>query len=407
MADSAQSKKISRSQGTPRENATDGATWRQSIVAASLTFIASRLLLFAVWACVACIQPDAGATHTVGAPFITLQGDVIAKDLERMATYQDAGAYGAIAQGGYEVRPFETTRPANWASFPLHPMIWRALMALIGTSPLWGIVLANLYFLLGLVMLHRLCFALGYDAETAENSLRVLAFFPTSYFFSLPWSESLFLLVTTAACYALLRKHWLLAAIFGIAMCACRLAGLFLVVAFAVWAWQNRKTISRGAWIAIAVMPLGLFAFMGLLYQDTGDALAFVHVQNLWGRHFELPIKALGIVIAKPWVLASDGNFRVWNFAVFWIAIGATYWFAFRRNQKWLALFLLLGIVVPTLTGSIASLSRYGMALFPLAIAIGYAMRTRSIERMVLTLFVAMFVLFAVAFQAGLSFVSV
>ena len=34
-------------------------------------------------------------------------------------------------------------------------------------------------------------------------------------------------------------------------------------------------------------------------------------------------------------------------------------------------------------------------------------MRTRSIERMVLTLFVAMFVLFAVAFQAGLSFVSV
>jgi len=324
-----------------------------------------------------------------------------------MSVYQDAGEYFGIAQDGYEVRSFDATRVANWAFFPLHPMIWRALVPLFGNSPLVGVILANIYFLIALVVLHRTCLALDYESLTADRALLAIAFFPTSYFFCLPWTESLFLLVTCSTIYAALRHRWALAAVLGTAACACRLAGIFLVCALVIWAWENRKTLPRLAWVAIAVMPLGLILFMAMLHSDTGNALAFLDIQSVWGRHFELPIRALGVVLIKPLILASDGNLRHWNFLVFFAALYAAYWFAFRRNQLWLATFLLLGTIVPTLTGSIASESRYVMALFPFSIAIGQSMRNVNVERVVLIVFPALLVLSAVALQAHLSFASV
>lgn len=381
--------------------------WKRAAMIASTVFVCSRLLLFLIWASVAGLEIDSGTNHRIGAPFIELHSETVLKDLDRMAVYNDGGLYYGIAQGGYEVRSFDTSRVTNWASFPLHPMIWRALTPWFGSSPMVGIVLANVYFLLALVMLHRLCSALGYEAVVADRAVLALGFFPTSYFFSMPWSESLFVLVTAATAYAILARQWSWGALLGIAACACRLAGLFLVMALLLWLWEKRNEVPRRAWIVVGLMPLGLVVFMGMLYRASGDALAFVDLQSVWGRHFELPIKALGVVLAKPWVLASDGNLRHLNFLVFVVGMATSYWLAFRRGQRWLGLFLVLGLIVPALTGSIASMSRYGMGLFPLAIGIGYALKNQRVERVYLVVSSVLFALMAIAFQLQLSFAGV
>jgi hypothetical protein len=381
--------------------------WTSSIETGVLVFCFSRLFLFLIWACVACVETDSGDTHRIGAPFINLNAATISKDLEHMAVYNDAGGYYGIAQGGYEVRPFDTSKVANWGHFPLHPMIWRALVPILGDSPLVGVGLANLYFLFALILLHRLCGNLGYVTRVADGAVWALAFFPTSYFFSMPWSESLFLLVSVACTYAALTRHWFAAALLGAAACACRLAGLFLVFALAIWMWQHRRELPRRSWLAVCFMPIGLIVFMWMLRETTGNALAFVDLQSVWGRHFELPVRALGVVLAKPLVVASDANLRHWNFLIFFWGCAAAYWLAFRRGQLWLATFLVLCLCVPALTGTIASISRYAMGSFPLAIAMGYSLQNPKIERPWLIVSSALLALMAVAFQARLSFAGI
>ena len=364
-------------------------------------------MLFLIWASVACLQCDLNVGHKNGGPFIDLDFSVVAKDLERMATYNDAGAYYSIAMDGYEIRPFDASRPANWPFFPLHPTLWHAASLVFGQSPLVGVILANVYFFFALILLHRCCSVLGYDDEVADGALRILAFFPTSYFFSLPWSESLFLLVTCATVYAAMTRRWLWLGLLGIAACGCRLSGLFLCVSLLVWLWTQRHDVPRRAWIVVAAMPIGLLVFMAILYRDTGNAFAFIDIQSVWARHFELPIRALGVVLVKPWVLASSGNLRHWNFLVFVAGFAGAYWFTLKRRQAWMGLYLATSLLTPALTGSIASISRYGMALFPLSLYLGYLMKDRTTERVLLIVSAALFALMAVAFQLQISFAGV
>ena len=116
------------------------------------------------------------------------------------------------------------------------------------------------------------------------------------------------------------------------------------------------------------LVPLGVAAFVGYLYARTGDPLAFIHAQTLWGRGasapFSEPIQQNGLTIAKPW------NFVALNLAAALLMIAAGCSFLVRRQWSYAA-YTLLSVAVPLSSGSLQSLSRYALVDFPLFLLAG------------------------------------
>ena len=131
----------------------------------------------------------------------------------------DSQWYIQIAREGYWFQPL---RQSNVAFFPLYPMLTRLAAPLFGNNlVLSGIILSNLAFLLGLIVLYRLAhLLLSEQTSLDESSLQAAsrrtvfytAFFPTAFFFSAVYTESLFLLLSVATAYFARQRHWFLAA---------------------------------------------------------------------------------------------------------------------------------------------------------------------------------------------------
>jgi len=84
------------------------------------------------------------------------------------------------------------------AFFPLYPLIWRPFSILPGPMELWGSLLSTALFGGALCLLYRM--TLGrYDEAIARRTVLYLSIFPMTFVFSLPYAESLFLLLALAA----------------------------------------------------------------------------------------------------------------------------------------------------------------------------------------------------------------
>src|SRR5207248_4000927 len=140
--------------------------------------------------------------------------------------------------------------------------------------------------LAALLLLAPLTLACGGSDDDAARAVFYAAFFPTSYFFSMPLPESLFLLLTVAAFLAAQRDRWWLAGVAGALAAATRPAGILLLPALALLAVE-RRVWRRAAWLLL--IPLGTAAFMLHLYRITGNAFAFAGVQGSWNRHPTAP----------------------------------------------------------------------------------------------------------------------
>ena len=387
------------------ETGGNSTTWSVELRTACGPFLISRLLILLLWAGSAGLTPVVSDHSSSAAQDVHVVIDArrTTDRLRAMAVANDAGFYYSIAEDGYEKRPFDVSRAANWAFFPLHPLLWSMVLRAMGGDAISGVLLANLTFLLALCVVHRLVHAQYSDDEAAKRALWFLCFCPTTYFFSLPWSESLFLLLTAATWLAFERRAWTSMAILGIAATACRFAAIFLVLGIAVELWRRRELLSWRSIAACAAMPVGLVAFMALLWAKTGNALAFVDIQSLWGRTLTLPFKAFGVVLVKPYFLASDWNLRPLNFIAFCAAAGVSVWLL-RRQQWGLALFTALSVLAPAMTGSLTSMARYSFVLFPVAMVYGLWSGKGSRERAVLTLMTVLLAVLAVAFERNLAF---
>ena len=199
----------------------------------------------------------------------------------------------------------------------MHPLLWRGATALVGDGASAGFLLANLSFLLGLLLLHRLALRIEANSAFADRVILLLAFAATSYFFALPWSESLFLLLSVATFLAALERRWILLFVVGASARATRFVGIFLVPTIFLLLWPHRRELPRRAWLALALFPLWLALFMLELWRITGNPFAFSDIQIAWGRQLAIPWKALGVVLLKPYAVVSDWNFRPLNFATF------------------------------------------------------------------------------------------
>lgn len=258
--------------------------WRRATGVALLPFLLTRFVCFVLWyfGGVLFTVPNYSPTPV---PF---------HDLLYNLNHWNTTYFLDIATNGY-------TAPENSYFFPLYPTLIRLFTPIFHHDPLLaGLFLSNTIFLIAVIVVYRLV-EMEFDEETARRAVLYTAIFPGAIFFFVAYSDALLFLCIVLSLYALRRRHWWLAGLFGAIATLTDIRGIFLFLVFlyefmrVVWPVVRGNKFSRGLLIknvgvlASLLIPLALILYAYALKRVFGDALAFLHAQSYWGVGFKLP----------------------------------------------------------------------------------------------------------------------
>jgi 4-amino-4-deoxy-L-arabinose transferase-like glycosyltransferase len=287
------------------------------------------------------------------------------------------------------------TEQAAAAFYPLYPILVGLLGRLLFGHYVLAGVLISLAAALG-------CFLLLYQlaerrlgAAGARRAVLYLALFPFALFLQAVYSESLFLLLVMASFLLAERGNFLGAGLTAGLAWLTKPLGVALLPPLALIAW--RSTNRGGALLRLAAAP-ALFAVYPLwLWWRFGDPLEFVHAEEDWGREVSRlgPLGGLWEGLRAGWAgvrqLASGSHTeRFWSpvqdtdpmrvavinlenlaFLVLFAALTVVVW---RRFGAPYGLFLTLSLAIPLSVPSerwpLVSMPRFGLALFPIFLAL-------------------------------------
>ena len=370
---------------------------------ALFAFILTRALIFFILICAGQLTvtkyPDIKAYDA----FVSFERPQIARKLRETMWHADVAHYIGLSRAGYLHAPFDVTnaRSQQFAFFPLHPLLLWLLGHVTGDVILWGAALCNILFFLALVFLHKLTLAFGYDESVAGRTVFYLAAFPASYFFSIPMTESLFVVLTVASFYAAKREYWWTAGGLGLLASATRVTGVLLLPSLLVLSWQMYRSLQIKKVLGLLLIPCGLFAYMFYSWWLSGDALAFKHAEVAWGREPSIFfLSPLIKWIIDPRVFAQPWNVQLFSGVAALLCFFCIYVLA-RRREWALALYTLLSLVLPLSSGVLQSLERYTMGFFPMFIALAIAAKSEHCDQTIRFVFVFLLGLMTALYAAA------
>ena len=324
----------------------------------------------------------------------------------------DARWFLQIAHDGYD--------EVSAAFFPLYP----ALLALAGSSLVWGTVLSLVAAGLGAWIVSKIARErLG--PSGARDTVLILALFPTAFVFTSVYSDGLFLMLSAAAFLAAQQGRPWLAGIAGGLAVATRAMGLALLPALVYILWPRNR---RDAWrlAPLLLLPAALAAYALYLDREVGDAFAFTDAQATgWERQLAFlgPLGGLWMAIeagghgaleilrdlprGEPYSQALQVNF--WNAVHLVVLVPVVWltWIAWRRLGPAFGLYaaatLVVILSVPSTGFPLVSLPRFVLSDFPVLIALAAVIQERpGIRTGVLVALGALSAAAGVAFSRGI-----
>jgi Gpi18-like mannosyltransferase len=395
---------VSRAGGRP------GLRRSPAVRAVVYAFVLTRLLVMLVLVVGGQVNAvTTGTSDTTREMYLRLDKVPVSRVLRATVQTADVNWYHGIAAEGYERRPFDVETHHNWAFFPVFPLLWRAAGALTGELLVTGVVLSNALLLAALFLVYGAAREFGLDDSGAERAVFYLAAFPTSYFFSLPLTESLFLGLAAGSLYAARRRAWWLAGLLGALASGTRVVGVLLLPALAI---LHLQTYGRGFWrrpdvLWLCLVPAGLVSFMLYLHALTGNAFAFKDALVAWGRRPGFFLLTLFEYLKEPSLVAAPWDFRLLNFLAPVLALACGV--ALLRRREWaLAAFTLLLVTAALSSNLLQSQARYAMVAFPMyfvaaRVAAGRPRLDLTIRAVSLVLLALMCALFAGHFSVAMS----
>lgn len=321
-----------------------------------IAFVVSRALVFAVILMSRLIMVRAASWHGGGL-------------LSMLEQFDGELWYMSIARHGYF---FSTTETSPTPFFPLFPILLRITSFVFHDLRVAAFIEPHACLLVAGILLHYLTKTDYADPSVSRAAVVFLMFSPSAIFFSSAYSESTFLLLATGSFLAAFKRHWLLACILGMCLSATRnvgvLIGVPLFVEYCRQQWTRRGRLSdlfHPRLLLLALVPLGLAAYMLFSYLQFGDALAFVHASKVWGRRFTSPTETItnlgNFAYIHRWV-----NLGTMLAALILLAAGV--WLQLRLS--YLAWCVLLTVTY-LCASSIEAWPRFLSIEFPLYIAMG------------------------------------
>ncbi len=279
----------------------------------------------------------------------------------------DSYWYWTIAENGYEWK--DDGKMHDVAFFPLVPVLMASMTRATGLHPfLAGEILSFLALVGALLALARLALEDGYSPGA---TLRALLLFPTAFFFVSVYSESLFLLTSVAFLLFLRRRQFALAAVAGMLAALTRSSGFLLVVPAAVETFRAAPDEKRKFAAAALGPTAGVAAFAAWQWHRFGTPFAYVLAERGgWNRRLTWPWLTLERAIRwRPHMVTELALI---------LAFGLLTLPLLRRLPAE-ASFALASVAFILASGSLQSVPRYVLTIFPVFFVIGEFLRRRPV----------------------------
>ncbi|MBI2886659.1 MAG: hypothetical protein HYY02_05575 [Chloroflexi bacterium] len=370
------------------------ASWRALGDAAFAYALSRGLVYLFVWASQSLVTPSVIAflpQYQTGLPWWLDWG-----------AHWDGWWYLSIVREGYQ--PVVAGQESNLAFWPLYPTALKVATLAFGMErlELLALLTSNGALLLGL-WAFRLLVGLDLPAAGARRATLYLALFPASFFYSAYYPESLFLLASSLAWYAVRRGHIWHGGAAGAAATLTHVPGGLLLFPL-LWERYPRGGRVSFTWlrsnIGLLLLPLAGLGYLLYLRVAVGDPFAFLRAARGWQHTLSWPWSQL--VAVWSWVLPGEG----WDpreVAPLLFTLGALALFvaALGRLRKpyllWTALLLLLYLSAAS-PQPLISMPRYALHLFPLMIPLALWGERPWVNRGVLAVFITLLGVMAALF---------
>lgn len=321
----------------------------------------------------------------------------------------DGSHYANIAQHGYASLQLA-------AFYPLFPLLEHLLSAPLGGASLAGLIIANVASLCAFGLL-RMLFERLTNARLARYALLYLAFSPLAFYFAMPYTESLFLLLSVGAFVAMERGRFLLAGVLAALLVLTRPTGIAILPALLYLLWRQRVAWPRLI-VALALPCAALAGFAGYLAWRFGTPFASSQADAVyWHKALDWPWVAF---MGSLHMIVNGSSVVVRQHAVVDVvlvggALCCTVAYhvlagRWRLGQEyaiylWGSVLLALSfpIVQPELSDLLASAPRFLLVVFPLYLPLAFrGSRSRAFHLALLTVqLLGMCYLLTVFFAGG------
>lgn len=303
------------------------------------------------------LNPDTAYT------WITEEGFPVGQswDVVNMHNRWDSYWYLDIVENGYYLKTDNTL--SNVVFFPLYPFLIKVLgTMLFGKYALAGWLISIAALFAACAFFYKLVKEFHPDVDP-ESPIVLMLVFPTAFFLNIIYTESLFLFLTLATFYYAFKKNFYAAGAFAFLGALTHSNGVFLALPILWEILRNHgwKSIFTPKIIPVFFAPLGSFAFITYDYLKFQDPLLFFKIESAWGRSFSINWEHFSL-FSHP----SIANMGIDIFLAIFI-VAATF-LVYKKLSPLYAAFMSLTILAALTSGTLMSIGRYSLVLFPVFI---------------------------------------
>ncbi len=308
--------------------------------------------------------------------------------------------------------------PLTYFFFPGFPFLIKYLVAHfvhdVYTYALFGLVVSNGIFMLALIGFWKLV-DMDYGESIAKLSIILILLFPTSFYFASYYTEATFLAAVVWSIYFARKGKWLLSGVIGGFASLTRIIGIALFPTLLLEGLQTRpgskKIKIKPSIVYTLLVPLGLSIYMYFLWRTTGDPLNFLHAVGVFGDQRSTMLVLLPQVFYRyifkiipsinyyyfPMVFTTLLEFLM---SILFLSLSILSFYKLKLSYS---LFLTLGYLIPTFSGSFSSLPRYVLVLFPAYILLAQLIQNKPqpLKILVYSVFLVLLIISTTFFVSG------
>ena len=306
----------------------------------------------------------------------------------------DAEWYKEMTEARYNFP--SSTGMANWAFFPLYPMICRAVRIITGghiNTYAIGMMVSNICIIVAVYYAVKLAYLEldkgKYDKKDIENIIIFLMLAgPCAVYYGAMYTEALFTMCVVLCFYNARKRNYMTAGVFAALASATRIVGCTLIVVLLIEmyidSYKKQEVMSKRILytvqdiikdgrklLSLALCPLGIFVYMTFLKHFCGDAWAFYHVQRAWRTQKLFPV--IGVLYKScTGQLGSMSDVKQINGIILgWFCVFALllYVIMIARKHYSAGAFGIVALIIP-LTSSVMSTLRFIVGSFVIYIGI-------------------------------------
>jgi hypothetical protein len=296
----------------------------------------------------------------------------------------DTPQYQAIAERGYAAFDTALFTP------PLFPFLMGSTAPIFGGDTLAaGLFIAGLAFLGCLLTIYKITQYEFDDEPTAFRTALLLAIFPTAFFLSAAYSESLFLMGAMLSLYSARKQRWIAAGLWGAVAGLTRISGPLLVVPLGFAAWQAWREREWRAWLAPLIAGLGAAIFPIYVWFGLHES-PFAILAASKSRGGRLTIPGWNLVEAFSRILHGqlvEENIIELGFSILFIVLTIFVWKKLPRVYGVYSVSLMLLFIARLGNPQpLVSMARYVLEIFPAFLLLALWSRSVLVKRLVLYL---------------------